>query len=156
MWKPSFNSNKENTRGFFRHISRKESIIAMLNYLTLIFGCQLAGELLVTASGLPLPGPVVGMVLLFLFLVVRGRLVSPGVPAQLAAVGDGLLSHLSLLFVPAGVGVMAHFALLEADWIALSTAIIGSSVLTIIVTAYTLLAIRKMAGGSQTGAAGDE
>lgn len=128
----------------------------MLNYLTLIFGCQLAGELLVTASGLPLPGPVVGMVLLFLFLVVRGRLVSPGVPAQLAAVGDGLLSHLSLLFVPAGVGVMAHFALLEADWIALSTAIIGSSVLTIIVTAYTLLAIRKMAGGSQTGAAGDE
>ena len=128
----------------------------MLNYLTLIFVCQLAGELFVTASSLPLPGPVVGMVLLFVFLVIRGRVLSPGVPKDLAGVGDGLLNHLSLLFVPAGVGVMAHFALLEADWVALSTAIIGSSVLTIIVTAYTLLAIRKMTDKGAAEAAANE
>ena len=119
----------------------------LLNYLTLILACQLAGEWLVTASGLPMPGPVIGMVLLFGFLVVRGRLASPGVPKDLAGVADGLLNHLSLLFVPAGVGVMAHFALLEADWIALSTAIIGSSVLTILVTAFTLIGIRRLTGG---------
>ena len=127
----------------------------MLNYLTLIFACQLAGELLVTATGLPLPGPVSGMVLLFAFLVVRGRRSAPGVPANLAAVGDGLLNHLSLLFVPAGVGVMTHLALLEADWVALSAGIIGSSILTIIVTAYALIGIRKL-GGHQRGGEANE
>jgi len=125
----------------------------LLNYLTLIFACQLAGELLVTATGLPLPGPVIGMVLLFAFLVVRGRMSAPGVPANLAAVGDGLLNHLSLLFVPAGVGVMTPLAFLEADWVALSPLIIGSSLLTIIVTAHALHVLRTPTGHPRGGPA---
>ncbi|MCO5133021.1 MAG: CidA/LrgA family protein [Phyllobacteriaceae bacterium] len=125
----------------------------MLNYLTLIFVCQLAGELAVTATGVPLPGPVAGMVLLFLFLVIRNRFVAgtggdeaqaaDGVPADLARVADGLLSHLSLLFVPAGVGIMAHFSLLKEDWLPLSVAIAGSSALTIAVTAWLMTVIPR-------------
>ena len=49
----------------------------MLHYFTLILVCQLAGELLSTALSLPVPGPVIGMVLLFLFLVFRGRIAAP-------------------------------------------------------------------------------
>ena len=105
----------------------------MLNYLTLIFLCQLVGELFTQFFGLPLPGPVAGMVLLFAFLMIRGS-----IPKDLAAVGDGLLGALSLLFVPAGVGVMLHFGLLERDWLPITTALIVSTILTISVTALMM------------------
>lgn len=134
----------------------------MLNYLTLIFACQLAGEMAVTATGVPLPGPVAGMVLLFFILVVRSRFVADsenktergadGVPEALASVADGLLSNLSLLFVPAGVGIMTHFALLKQDWLPLSAAVIGSSALTIAVTAWLMVIIqRSVSGGGEGG-----
>ncbi|MGB0498012.1 MAG: CidA/LrgA family protein, partial [Rubricella sp.] len=75
----------------------------MIEYLTLILLCQLAGEVFVSWSGWPLPGPVAGMVLMLAFLAIRG-----GIPETLEKVGGALLSNLSLLFVPAGVGVMLH------------------------------------------------
>ena len=106
----------------------------MLSYLTLILCCQLAGELFVVAMALPIPGPVVGMVLLFV-----GLLVSGGVPDDLATLADALLNHLSLLFVPAGVGVIVHFALIGADALAISVALVVSTLLTIAVTAWCML-----------------
>jgi len=105
----------------------------MLNYLTLIFTCQLVGELISKALAIPVPGPVIGMILLFLFLVYKGS-----IPEKLASIADGLLSHLSLLFVPAGVGVMIHFKLLGDDMIAISAALIVSTVLTVAVTALMM------------------
>lgn len=109
----------------------------MLGYLTGIFVCQLLGELLVSALSLPVPGPVAGMVLLFGGLMVRGS-----VPAALGGVGDALLSNLSLLFVPAGVGVMLHFRLLGDDWLPLAAALAVSTVLTISVTALVMIWLR--------------
>ncbi len=102
----------------------------MLNALTLIFCCQLAGESLVTATALPIPGPVCGMALMFAGLLVRG-----GIPEDLGRVGDALLGNLSLLFVPAGVGVMLHLGLLRAEFLPISVALIGSTLITIAVTA---------------------
>ena len=113
----------------------------MLNYLTLIFGCQLVGELVTRAAGIPVPGPVLGMVILFGFLVYRGA-----VPEKLATVADTLLSHLSLLFVPAGVGVMLHFRLLGDDWLPLSVALVVSTVLTVAVTAWMMAWLGRAAG----------
>mgnify|MGYP001795005538 FL=1 len=80
----------------------------MLAMLTLIFSCQLVGELVVVTFGLTVPGPVLGMLLLFVGLMVRGS-----TPASLDAAAVGLLSNLSLLLVPAGVGVMLHASLLS-------------------------------------------
>ncbi|MEL6783705.1 MAG: CidA/LrgA family protein [Pseudomonadota bacterium] len=110
----------------------------MLNYLTLIFCCQLAGETLARSLGLPVPGPVVGMVLLFLFLAIKGH-----VPDDLSRVGDGLLKHLSLLFVPAGVGVMLHFRLIGDDWLPIALALVLSTVVTIIVTAWLMAKLNR-------------
>jgi len=110
----------------------------MLNYLTLILVCQLAGELTTQALGAAVPGPVVGMVLLFLFLFMRGS-----VPDDLSAVGDTLLRYLSLMFVPAGVGVMLHFKLLGNDWLPIALALVASTVLTIAVTALTMVCITR-------------
>jgi putative effector of murein hydrolase LrgA (UPF0299 family) len=105
----------------------------MLGYVTLIFGCQLAGEVVVAALGLPVPGPVAGMVILLGGLIVRGS-----IPPDLAAVGDFLLAHLSLLFVPAGVGVMLHVGLLGREWLPISVALVASTVATIAVSALVM------------------
>lgn len=114
----------------------------MLNALTLIFCCQLIGELFVKAAGLPIPGPVCGMVLLFAGFIVQGK-----VPKNVGAVGDFLLGNLSLLFIPAGVGVMLHVRLLEAEALPISAALLGSTLITISVTALLMQWLnRKMRG----------
>jgi holin-like protein len=101
----------------------------MLTYLTLIFGCQLIGELIAVATGWPIPGPVIGMALLFLGLLVRG-----GMTDGLGSVADGLIGNLSLLFVPAGVGVMQHARLVGTELLPISVALVVSTVLAIAVT----------------------
>jgi holin-like protein len=113
----------------------------VLNWFTLILACQLAGETAVAALGAPLPGPVVGMALLFVFLLLR-----KGIPDGLARTGDLLLSNLSLLFVPAGVGVMAHGALIARDWPALSVSLIGSTLIAIAVTALAMVWLKRLSG----------
>jgi putative effector of murein hydrolase LrgA (UPF0299 family) len=105
----------------------------MLNALTLILCCQLAGELLVTATGLPIPGPVGGMALLFIGLIVRGN-----TPDNLGAVADTLLKNLSLLFIPAGVGVMLHLQLMSSEALPISIALVGSTLVTIAVTSLMM------------------
>jgi len=108
-----------------------------------IFLCQLLGELLARALTLPLPGPVLGMGLLFVFLLVRGGQTrrkgsrSHAVPVSLAAAADGLLGNLSLLFVPAAVGVMRYFDLLRANAVAIGVAVALSTILAMAATALT-------------------
>ena len=101
----------------------------MLTYLTLIFLCQFLGELFVGALAVPIPGPVVGMVLLFLFLLAKGA-----VPEDLGKVGAGLTGAMSLLFVPAGAGVMLHVHLLEEAALPLAAGLLVSTLATIAVT----------------------
>ena len=123
----------------------------MLEYLTLILICQLAGEFTVEALGLPVPGPVLGMLLLFLFLVVKRS-----VPTELSQVSAGLLNNLSLMFVPAGVGVMVHFKLLGEDVLPISVALIFSTVLTIAVTALLMNAFLKSTSSGKHSEEGHE
>ena len=105
----------------------------MLNMFTLLLVCQLGGELLVRLLGLPLPGPVLGMLFLFAGLLLRGS-----VPAGLERTSEFLLSHLSLLFVPAGTGIMLHLARIQAEWLALLVALVASTFLTVLVTAVVM------------------
>ena len=118
----------------------------MIPALTALLGFQLAGELVVRLSGVPVPGPVLGMVMLVVFFVIRG-----GVPEDMKAVAAVVLRHLSLLFVPAGVGLMLHAARIEAEWFAIGAALLGSSVLTLMVT---VLVFRLCAGSRARDAGG--
>ena len=113
----------------------------MLRYLTLIFTCQLLGELAAGALALPVPGPVIGMVLLFAFLVWRGA-----VPEALGSTANGLQGAMSLLFVPAGTGVMMHFELLGTALAPLGIALLVSTLATIAVTALLMAWLGKGAG----------
>lgn len=105
----------------------------MIASLALIFLCQLAGEVLARLTHLPVPGPVIGMGLLFAGLVWRG-----GAPAKLEQTADGLLSHLSLLFVPAGVGIMLHLDLILSQWLPILAALLASTALTIGATGFIM------------------
>ena len=105
----------------------------MLGAITLLLVYQLVGEVIAQALRLPIPGPVIGLALLFATLVARGR-----VSDELRNTANGLLAHLSLLFVPAGVGVMVHFGRLGNEWLPIAVALVASTVLTIAATALTM------------------
>jgi len=122
----------------------------MLSALTLILTCQLAGELITRFLGLPVPGPVAGMVILFALLALKGA-----VPEDVGAVADGLLRNLALLFVPAGVGIMAHLGLIGQDWLPISVAVVGSTLATIAVTGLIMSRLARPQAGDQ-GEAGHD
>ncbi len=105
----------------------------MLAALTWLLLFQLVGEVVVQWLGLPLPGPVLGMLLLFGVLAARG-----GVPDDLRDTSEGLLQHLMLLFVPAVSGVMIHFERMGRESLPILLASIGGAAITMAVTALTL------------------
>lgn len=111
-----------------------------LTSLTLLLIFQLIGEVLSRAIGLPIPGPVLGMALLFTVLVIRGR-----IPEEMQTTASGILQILGLLFVPAGVGVITHLHLLANEWRPIAAALLGSTILSIIVTGLVVRALDRHA-----------
>lgn len=105
----------------------------MLNAITLLLLFQLAGEAIRLFFAMPVPGPVIGMGLLFMALALRG-----GPSPELRSSAQNLLQHLSLLFVPAGVGVMLHLQRMTNEWLPLAVALVASTFITIAVTALVL------------------
>jgi putative effector of murein hydrolase LrgA (UPF0299 family) len=119
----------------------------MLLSLGLILLCQLAGEAIAHAGGLPIPGPVIGLVLCVLLLALRDRF-RPLMPKELRdgtfeRTGLGILGNLSLLFIPAGVGVIQRLDVLSANAIPIIVALIVSTGLGLVVTALVFIAIAK-------------
>lgn len=103
--------------------------------------CQSAGEVVARLLGLRLPGPVIGMLLLLVLLR------WPSVRGAVGACADTLLAHLSLLFVPVGVGVMTHLGVLSDYGLRLLLALVLSTWIGLAVTAWVLrLLLRHRAG----------
>jgi putative effector of murein hydrolase LrgA (UPF0299 family) len=108
-----------------------------LRGLAWLLALQSVGELLSRGLGLPFPGPVIGMLLLLIALRV------PAVREPVAACANFLLSHLSLLFVPVGVGVMTHLGLLGQYGVRMLVVIVLSTWLGLGVTALVLHRFRE-------------
>jgi holin-like protein len=118
----------------------------MLAALTQLLIFQLLGEVIARALNLPLPGPVLGMLMLFLYISLRG---GPG--HELQTTSQNLLQHLSLLFVPAGTGIMVHLHRVADEWLALLLSLLVSTVATLVVTALVMkLCLRTPAAGGET------
>lgn len=119
----------------------------MIESLAVLLLCQLAGEALAHGTGLPLPGPVLGMAFLLALLLLRDA--APDlVPAPLRdgrveGVANGLLGHLSLLFVPAGVGVVGALDVLGSHGAALALALLASTAIGLGVTALVFAALAR-------------
>ena len=105
----------------------------MLSALTQLLIFQLTGEIIARGLKLPVPGPVIGMLLLFLMLVLRG---GPG--KELQTTSQTLLQHLSLLFVPAGAGIMVHLHRVANEWLPLLLSLLISTTLTLVVTGLVM------------------
>ena len=108
--------------------------------ILLLLAFQLLGEILHRVMLVPLSGPLLGMVLLFLALVASGG-PSPG----LQATTRPLLACLALLFVPAGVGLISHLDLLKAFWLPIVVATLGGALASMLATAGTLLLVERLA-----------
>lgn len=115
--------------------------MSFLNGITWLLIYQLAGETVVRLLQLPVPGPVMGMIMLFITLLVRGSAV-----ASVNSASTALLSHLSLLFVPAGVGIMVHFDRITDEWLPISVALVLGTVITMAATAAVMLGMRRLMG----------
>lgn len=120
----------------------------MIASLSLILLCQLAGEAIVRGLGLPMPGPVLGLLFLLLLLLARDRFVifarGPLQGGGVESASRALLANLSLLFVPAGVGVVQKLDLIAAHGIAVAAVLVISVVLTLLVTVATFLAASRL------------
>lgn len=119
--------------------------LGMIGSLAVILGCQLLGEVMARGLGLPVPGPVLGMAVMVGVLWLRDRF-APPVLAGVEPAGRFLLAHLSLLFVPAGVGVVGNLEVLAAEWLALAVALGVSTVLTLVVSVVTFRAVARLMG----------
>jgi len=111
----------------------------MLEAVTMLLVYQLVGEVLVHFFALPIPGPVIGMLLLFLSLYLKGS-----IPDALHETASTILQHLSLLFVPAGVGVMVHFSRVAGEIVPILLAVLGSTALAIAAAALTMQALIRV------------
>ncbi|GAB4202365.1 MAG: hypothetical protein Fur0019_00050 [Tibeticola sp.] len=120
-----------------------------LEGLALLLLCQSVGELAARGLHLPFPGPVVG--LLVLLVLLRAQWVQH----RVSAVAEFLLSHLSLLFVPVGVGVMTHLALLQQYGARLVVVLVLSTWVALAVTAVVLRALLRDDAGGDAAAVAD-
>ncbi len=111
----------------------------MLNAITFILLFQVLGEVLTRAAGIPVPGPVMGMVLMLFTFIVRPSFIDVVRPT-----GGVLLSNLSLLFVPAGVGLMRHGERFLTEGMQIVLIVVISSVLAMLATAYAILGTQKL------------
>jgi holin-like protein len=118
--------------------SSEQSAPSLIRDLVAIVGAQLIGEMVQRTTGVAIPGPVIGLVFFLTLLILRG-----GPWGSLPTSARGLLQYLSLLFVPAGAGVAAHFELIGAEWMPIVASVVGSSIVAILVTAWTMRAVER-------------
>lgn len=116
----------------------------MIRALFGLMALQLAGEAVSAWLALPVPGPVLGMAMLFVILHLRR-----GVPADLEATARGFLDNLGLLFVPAGVGVTLHLSQAAAEWPAILAAVVGGTLVAMGATALVFAWLAKLSGSAE-------
>lgn len=112
----------------------------MINGLMWLIGCQLIGEVIVRLADVPVPGPVVGMVLLFGLLQLRRS----GDDATVVRAADGLLQHLQLLFIPAGVGVIVYLDAIRDNAVPIVGAMLFSWFVGLALVAWTTVALERL------------
>ncbi len=123
----------------------------MLESIFYIFLFQLVGEMVQKYFTLTIPGPVIGLVLLLTTLLILGRNKTAfklKLEKGLTTTSEYLLSHLPLLFVPIGVGVVMHVSFLEGQLLSVLLVIFVGTVLTVGFTAFVMEKIQNLVSRS--------
>ncbi|MGE6742024.1 CidA/LrgA family protein [Allorhizobium pseudoryzae] len=114
----------------------------MLRGIAALLMFQLIGESIVFLTKFPVPGPVVGLVLLFAVLQLGRRLGRAPFP-QVEGAANTLLSNLGLFFVPAGVGVVSLWGVLQSEAAPITIVLVVSAAVTLGITVWTFIAARR-------------
>ncbi len=118
----------------------------MLRAIFIIFFFQLLGEALKKFFEMRIPGPVIGLVLLLFTLIFLKKFkttVVINLKNDVENTSNYILSYLSLLFVPIGVGVVMHLSYLENNLFKVLIIVFVSTILTISLTAFLMEKINK-------------
>ena len=118
----------------------------MLNSIFLIFFFQLVGEFIQKFLELSIPGPVIGLFLLLIMLLLSKKnyyKIPVNFQINLINSAENLLNYLPLLFIPVGVGVVMHLSLLEDNLVPVMLVIIIGTLLTLAVTAFVMERLLK-------------
>lgn len=105
----------------------------------IIFGIYLIGVLIQDIFSIPVPGNVLGMVILFLLLYFKVIKVE-----QVKAISDFFLDHLAFFFIPAGVGLISSFGVIKDIWIQLLLVCFITTAITMAVTGRIVQRIANM------------
>lgn len=121
-----------------RMLKPRTSLDQMLSAFLVLLACELAGDLLRQVLALPVPGPVIGMTILVAALIFKRKAPTFHSPVivSLEQTSEALIRHMGLLFVPAGVGLIAKMQVLRSEWIA--AGLIGSTLLSLAVTGLVM------------------
>jgi holin-like protein len=111
----------------------------MCSALATLLLFQLLGEMIQNVTRMPIPGPLIGMVLMFTALLVKAPL-----PSEIHTTSRTLLAYLALLFVPAGTGIVTRLPLVAAEWLPILIGVLASTFITIAVTALVLRALERL------------
>jgi holin-like protein len=129
-------------------VSTRGQNACVLTGLTWLLVCQLIGEVLVRLTDAPVPGPVVGMVVLFVAL--KARWVDDGARALRAA--DTLIKHLQLLFVPAGVGIVVFLGTIRDQALPIMAALLLSWLIGLAVVGWLTVLLERALDRSERSA----
>ncbi len=114
----------------------------MIASLTLLIACQFVGEIAVHAAHLPVPGPVLGLLLMLGILTIQR-----GPRPAMRELSDNLLRNMALLFVPAGVGVVTQLDVLARNWLPVACALVVSTALGLLTTALVMQFLAASSAG---------
>lgn len=113
----------------------------MINGFIILIAFLFVGDIISTFFELPIPGAIIGMIMLFITLILRKK-----VDPSIDLVSRGLISALGMLFVPASVGVVQYFDLIKQQWPIMLFAGISTMFLTLGLTAFLFLSLSKKEG----------
>jgi putative effector of murein hydrolase LrgA (UPF0299 family) len=115
--------------------------------LAIVVALVIVGDAVAGASGLPVPGPALGLLALTLRFAWRR-----GPDAEIGALFEVAAPRFQLFFVPAAVGVVANFDILAASWVFLVIAVIGGTAVALVVTGRV---VQALLGRSRIGKGAD-
>ena len=112
----------------------------------IIFGIYLLGALIADVTRLPIPGNVIGMVILFLLLCFKVIKVE-----QISTISNFFLDHLAFFFIPAGVGLISSFTVIKGIWLQLLIVCFITTVITMACTGRIVQRIANKKEGDKNG-----
>ena len=112
----------------------------------IIFGIYLLGVLITDITGVPIPGNVIGMVILFLLLYLKVIKVE-----QISTISNFFLEHLAFFFIPAGVGLISTFSVIKNIWLQLLIVCFVTTAITMICTGLVVQKIANKKEGDKDG-----